>query len=371
MKLSKSHIFTIFAFVIFLMVTPQLCAQNKSVSAEKATELRTEFCNYGKKYIGCKYVSGATGPNTFDCSGFVYTVSRESIGYQLPRQVKNIYKYCTIIEDSARQPGDLVFFKTTGTGEVSHVGIFIGNNQFIHCASDGPNTGVIVSSLKESYWKGKYFRTGKFLPDGTGADKVSAAASEASGSSSAATASSTSTETADPAVSSAHPFLSKLIIDGTFGFDWNFFDSENVRLNFRGLTGSAQIRYKGETFQPGAGGAVRWDSGTGTIQLPVFVSLGLGEYFEIYTGPVITIGTPKLPGGDETIESSFFPGIIGVVWNTPSFNVMKSKVCFSQDIHYTVFNKTDGSALSPLNSLAAGLVLYSGVRVTLPMSQLL
>lgn len=58
-------------------------------------------------------------------------------------------------------------------------------------------------------------------------------------------------------------------------------------------------------------------------------------------------------------------------FNSPSFKAGKTDVSFVQDIHYTVFNDTDGSALSALNSLATGLVFSSGVRVTLPLSTLL
>ncbi len=367
MTMNKSHIFTLAAFALFVIMTPRLCAQN-SVSAEKAESLRQEFCNYGKKFIGCKYVSGATGPNTFDCSGFVYTVSRESIGYQLPRQVKAMYSYCKSITDADRQAGDLVFFKTTSSGEVSHVGIYIGNGQFLHCASDGPNTGVIVSSLRENYWKGKYYKSGRFLPAGNETQSPSSASSgTASGTYASASGSSSSGSS-----QSGSSFLSKLLVDGSLSFDWNFFDADNFRLNFRGLTGNLQFRYNSGNFQPGAGTSFRWDSGTGTIQLPIFASLTIGEYFSIFAGPVICIGTPYLPGNDdEEIESSFFPGIIGVCWNTPSFDVKKAKVCFTQDIHYTVFNKTDGSALSPVKSAASGLVFSSGVRVTLPLSQML
>ena len=148
----------------FILFTPRLCAQTMAANAENAAANRQTFVDYGKKYIGRPYVNGATGPNSFDCSGLIYTVARESIGYQLPRTVKGIYSFCKIIDESEREPGDLVFFRTTASGDPSHVGIYIGNGHFLNAASDGPNTGVILSSLKENYWKGKYYKTGRFLP---------------------------------------------------------------------------------------------------------------------------------------------------------------------------------------------------------------
>lgn len=365
MTLKKSHIFTLIAFAIFTITTPRLCAQ--SSDAKKATEQRANFAEYGKKFLGCPYVSGAIGPNQFDCSGLVYTVARESIGYQLPRQVKNMYKFCTIITDDQRQQGDLVFFKTTGTGDVSHVGIYMGRNQFLHCASDGPNNGVILSSLNESYWKNKYYKSGRFLPDGTPETKsIEKASIESSGSGVKANISATSASSKN-----SGSFLSKILIDSSFGLDWNFFDSENVRLNFKGFNAQVHGRYQNGDFQPGFGTSIRWDTSTGTIQLPFIVSLTMGDYFQIFAGPVICIGTPELPGSSKTIESSFFPGIMGVCWNTPAFSIKKAKVCFAQDFHYTIFNKTDGSALSPVDSLGAGFGFSSAVRVTLPLSELL
>ncbi len=366
MNLNKTHIFTLIAFAVFTITTPRLCAQ--SMDAQKNMEQRTTFSQYGKKFLGCPYVSGAIGPNQFDCSGLVYTVARESIGYQLPRQVKNMYKFCKIITDDQRQQGDLVFFKTTGTGEVSHVGIYMGRNQFLHCASDGPNNGVILSSLNESYWKGKYYKSGRFLPDGEPEKKeIEKKSAETTGSAVKSNMSATQASSG-----SSSSFLSRIFIDSSFGLDWNFFDSENVRLNFKGINAQVHARYQNGNFQPGVGTSLRWDTSTGTLQLPFIVSLTMGEYFQIFAGPVICLGTPALPGNSGTqIQSSFFPGIMGVCWNTPSFTVKKAKVCFAQDLHYTVFNKTDGSALSPIDSLGAGFGFSSSIRVTLPLSQLL
>ena len=75
--------------------------------------------------------------NSFDCSGLIFTVSREAIGVQLPRTTRALFNFCKDVDDKEREAGDLVFFKTTSSGEVSHVGLYIGSNQFIHAASDG------------------------------------------------------------------------------------------------------------------------------------------------------------------------------------------------------------------------------------------
>ena len=379
--MKKTPIFLIILFFLVILV-PQVCAQSNSVSAEEAAVMRKTFVEYSKRYIGKAYVRGATGPDAFDCSGLVFACSRESIGVQLPRQTKAMYSYCTIIDDSKREIGDLVFFRTTGDGSVSHVGIYAGNGQFINAASDGPNSGVILSSLKESYWKNHYYQTGRFLPSAAGAadstlDKQSADSSASTGSEST----SGKLASASPADSAgdkgAHNsgfmgFLKKLILDASLNFDWNFYTASSFRMNARGVSTMLHVMYDSNTICPGLGTMIRYDAGTGTLQLPLIASLTIGEYFRLFVGPVFSFGTAKLPGDDDvTIDQSIFPGIIGMCWQTPSITAGKVKLSLQQDIHYSVFDQTNGAALSLKNSLVSGLVFSTGVRVTLPLANVL
>ncbi len=389
-------IFIILAF--FLMSIPRVCAQNAqnaSMSAGEAAITRQKMVDYSKKYVGCPYVLGATGPESFDCSGFVFSVSRESVGVQLPRTTKAIYKFCKDIDDSSREAGDLVFFKTTSSGEVSHVGIYMGNSQFIHCVSDGPNTGVIVSSLKESYWKSKYLCTKRYLPssnselladsskpqdleskdsesqDSKSKDSEKKSSSESS-SSSQQNLSNRNRASSYGSKTAGSGFLQKLVADASINLGWNFFTPDYFRLTWRGLDAMAHVRYEGKNFRPGAGVYIRYDAGTENLQIPFVFSLTLSDYVRAFAGPVFSIGKPTLPGNsDEKIKNSFFPGILGICWNTPSIKAGKTEISFVQDIHYTVFNKTDSSALSPRKSIPSGLVFATGVRVTLPLKNLL
>ncbi|MBQ7158958.1 MAG: C40 family peptidase [Treponema sp.] len=372
--MKKTPIFLIILFFLVILV-PQVCAQSKTVTAEEAAVMRKTFVEYSKRYIGKPYVRGATGPDSFDCSGLVFACSRESIGVQLPRQTRAMYAYCTIIDDAKREIGDLVFFKTTGDGSVSHVGIYAGNGQFINAASDGPNNGVILSSLKENYWKNHYFQTGRFLPSAAGASdsSVSDKKAETSGQNSANSAEQSSAST--DSKSSSHGFAGfarKIIFDATLNLDWNFYTASSFKMNARGFSTMLHAMYDSPLIRPGFGTMIRYDAGTGTLQLPFIASLTIGEYFRIFVGPVFSIGKAKLPGDEDTrIDESIFPGIIGMCWQTPSFAAGKTRISFQQDIHYSVFNKTNGSALSLKDSLVSGLVFSTGVRVTLPMANIL
>ncbi|HEY4552410.1 MAG TPA: C40 family peptidase [Bacillaceae bacterium] len=105
----------------------------------------------GKKYLGVRYVYGGMSPKGFDCSGFVaYTFKQK--GITLPRTSATMYKKGKSVSKSQLREGDLVFFKTGKSG-VSHVGIYIGNNKFIHSAGKG----VAITNINDPYyWKSRY-----------------------------------------------------------------------------------------------------------------------------------------------------------------------------------------------------------------------
>jgi D-gamma-glutamyl-meso-diaminopimelic acid endopeptidase CwlS/peptidoglycan endopeptidase LytE len=102
-----------------------------------------------KKYIGVPYVWGGSTPSGFDCSGLVNYVFNK-VGVSVPRTVATLWAGEKPV--SAPIPGDLVFFDINQTGTPSHVGIYLGNNQFIHAGS----SGVTISDMTATYWKTRY-----------------------------------------------------------------------------------------------------------------------------------------------------------------------------------------------------------------------
>ncbi|MGN1002844.1 MAG: NlpC/P60 family protein [Oscillospiraceae bacterium] len=106
-----------------------------------------------KQYLGYPYVWGGMSPSGFDCSGFVNYVYK-LYGYSMNRVAQDIYSNDgTWVDKSSLQPGDLVFFGWSAYS-VSHVGMYIGDGQFIHASSS--STGVIISSLSETYYTNRY-----------------------------------------------------------------------------------------------------------------------------------------------------------------------------------------------------------------------
>ena len=104
---------------------------------------------------------------------------------------------------------------------------------------------------------------------------------------------------------------------------------------------------------------------------PVLFTATVNDYFRFYAGPVISFGDARMMETGEAARPSIFPGIIGISLTTPALEIGKAKAQVVQDISYTVFNNPDNSALSFTNSISAGLVFFTGIRVTLGIGKLL
>ena len=103
------------------------------------------------QYMGVPYIFGGTTPYGFDCSGYVQYVFAQA-GISIPRTADVQYEVGTPVNREELIPGDLVFFETYTYG-ASHVGIYVGNGDFIHASSSG---GVKISSLNASYYNSHY-----------------------------------------------------------------------------------------------------------------------------------------------------------------------------------------------------------------------
>lgn len=131
---------------------------SSSSSSSSANSIGSKLVAEAKKHLGKKYVWGATGPNTFDCSGLTQYVFKQ-LGIKIPRTSLEQSRSGKLVSKSNLQIGDLIFWKTT-SAPVGHVGMYIGNGQFIHA----PNSRSVVKidNLSNSYYASKYVNARRY-----------------------------------------------------------------------------------------------------------------------------------------------------------------------------------------------------------------
>jgi lipoprotein Spr len=111
---------------------------------------------YIDDWWGTPYRMGGSGRQGIDCSAFVQGLMASVYGLSMPRIAREQKSNCSPIRTDELQEGDLVFFNTRGG--VSHVGVYLHNNYFVHASTSG---GVMVSSLQEAYWQKRFLGAGR------------------------------------------------------------------------------------------------------------------------------------------------------------------------------------------------------------------
>ena len=127
--------------------------------APGANALGAAIVETAKTCLGVRYTWGGESMSGFDCSGLVQYVFKQH-GITVPRTCSSQYSAAVSIGKSDLMPGDLVFFQNTYQAGLSHVGIYIGNGEFIHASS---SNGVMISKLSNSYWTEHYYGAGRIV----------------------------------------------------------------------------------------------------------------------------------------------------------------------------------------------------------------
>ncbi len=143
----------------FYVVAPEEPPMARPAPAD-AEGLRANLVETARSYLGVPYLWGGTTARGFDCSGLAMAVYRLN-GLRLPRSTREQFEAGEKVPGDRLRPGDLVFFATTGTGDVSHVGIYIGDDYFIHA----PNRGrrIAKDRLGDTYYRDRYLGARSYL----------------------------------------------------------------------------------------------------------------------------------------------------------------------------------------------------------------
>lgn len=158
---SKSQV----QFYVFLLLSIFItsCGSSKRVKVDNSVSGRAKtVLSKAHDFYGTPYQYGGTSRSGMDCSGLAFIAFQE-VGIQLPRTTTQQVQYGSKINIKRVEPGDMLFFDTSGNG-ISHVGIVDhitrGEIFFIHASS---SKGVMVSSLENTYWKKRFVKAIRYL----------------------------------------------------------------------------------------------------------------------------------------------------------------------------------------------------------------
>lgn len=276
---------------------------------------RSRIVAAARSYEGSPYRYGGVDRDGFDCSGLVYRVCNQVLGVSPPRTARELAAFCEPVERSELQPGDLVFFDTTG--KIAHVGIYAGEGLFIHAASEGPHTGVLENSLSERYWDAAYAGGGRLVtPAGYLGIILAASAGPGFGTSVAARGGWAS-------LCASYPIL--------------------------GLELGLELRPE-------------YDAILGVFRLPATLSIGLDKRLRFFAGPALTLGTPTLDERDYEAAGGV-AATAGVAWTPFSFRVGAFDLGLVGELAYNRYVAVEGQGDDTGADLAASLRVGLGFRL--------
>lgn len=126
-------------------------SQDEFENMVRNLDVKSRIMDQYADWKGVRYRLGGSTKKGIDCSGFVQRTFREQFGLDLPRSTYEQQEMGKSISRTKLRTGDLVLFRAGSTGR--HVGIYIGNDQFVHAST---SSGVTISSMNEPYWKKRY-----------------------------------------------------------------------------------------------------------------------------------------------------------------------------------------------------------------------
>ena len=143
-----------YSLLIAALLLSACSSVKRDVRAPDSYATLRSVTSYARSLIGVPYKYGGSSPDTgFDCSGFVGHVFKRTLGITLPRSAEQISRQGHFVKLAQLREGDLVFYDTNGPS-YSHVGIYMGDNRFIHAPSSSGS--VRIEDMGLPYWRKHY-----------------------------------------------------------------------------------------------------------------------------------------------------------------------------------------------------------------------
>lgn len=137
-------------------------SQDQFAEMVRNVQIKTKIMDQYAVWKGVRYRLGGSTKRGIDCSAFVQMTFKEQFGLELPRSSTEQQGMGAKVQRTKLRPGDLVLFHAGSTG--SHVGIYLGNDQFVHAST---TSGVMISSLNDAYWSSRYRQARRVLTHGS------------------------------------------------------------------------------------------------------------------------------------------------------------------------------------------------------------
>lgn len=315
--------------------------------------------------IGAPYLYGGENASGLDCSGYLFLVFKSATGRAIPRTVAEQGRWVLPIPRRELVPGDLVFFdmsagapagagakspaagaaaataaKAAAASRVDHVGLYIGDDAFLHAASAGSRTGVVQDSLADSAWAARFAFAGRALP----ASALSGAAIEWGAAASFE---------AEPAGAAASTDGLALSLPG--------FKGVGLR-----VAGTLPL---GRNFSVGIEGRAEWNSLLGVFRFPVAVVLGQNEGISVFAGPALTLGAPSLPPSSADGVARAYEAVAGWIasagirWTPIVYRSGATSVGLGAELRYDRYRPASGLPDDQYANRRACFSLSFGLRV--------
>jgi hypothetical protein len=305
-------------FAFSLLISATIWAEAPFVVAAPK-QARSRVVDSARSYLGTPYLYGGTTRSGIDCSGLVAAVYSESLGAALPRTARSLYGFIEAVPRKDLEPGDLIFFNTTAS--LAHVGIYEGDDYFIHAASEGPRTGVIESSLSEAYWTRRYAGAGRILPPGEYLGLIL-------------------TASLAPSLGSG-PLL-------------------------RGVELSAGLSFRIFSLELGLAARPSYDATLGVGRLPLVMTLAFDKSFSAFAGPALTLGSPRLDWDGSLRAYEAAGGLLataGLVWTPLRFRAVGRDWGLYGELVYDRYVPASGEPVSFDADFAARVHAGIGLRL--------